>query len=108
MPSKLKAVPDVPTMPATVSPTVPAMPPPTLPMHVTDVAVTHPAVLQPPSISRAVTVVSVGAKLMPVSVTLAASVTTLYGDTAVITGAGCHRSVEQHTFPKVQNTKKAQ
>ena len=79
---------DVPTSPATVIPTAPTRLAPAMPMHATDVAVVQLLVEQSASASTAVTVASVGAKSMPVRVTLATiAYPTLYGDDVVITGA---------------------
>ena len=86
-PSKLNTPLDVPTTLAAVSPTVPTMPLPRVPMHAADVAVVQLVVLQSASARTAVTETSVGAKIMPVSVTLAAADATLYGAAAEITGA---------------------
>ena len=73
-------------MPPTLTPAVPASPAPRVPMHDTDVAVVQLAVPQSASATAAVTVVSDTTKFSPASVTLATADTTLYGDTAVITG----------------------
>ena len=90
-PSKLNTVLDVPTTVATLTPTVPTSPAPGMPTHATDVAVVQLDVAQSASATTAVTVPSVGAKLVPVSVTLATTDATLYGDAAVATGAAGHR-----------------
>ena len=63
-----------------------ASPAPRTPMHATDVAVVQLVVLQSASASTAVVVASVRAKLAPVSVTLATTDPTLYGNAAVIAG----------------------
>ena len=63
---------------------------PRMPMHATDVAVVQLVVLQSASAITIVTVTSVRAKLAPVSVTLATTYPTLYGNAAVIAGpVGC-------------------
>ena len=90
-PSKLNTVLDVPTTAATLTPTVPTSPAPGMPMHATDVAVVQLDVAQSASATTAVTVPSVGAKLVPVSVTLATTDATLYGDAAVAAGAARHK-----------------
>jgi len=56
-------------------------------MHVADVAVVQLLLAQSARASMAVAVASVGAKFVPISVTLAMTETTLYGDDAVKTGA---------------------
>ena len=56
-------------------------------MHDTDVALAQLAVPQSATATTPVTVMSAGAKSMPVSVTLATADATLYGAAAVITGA---------------------
>ena len=71
---------DVPAMALAVSPAVPVMstaPEPRVPIHVTDVCDAQPAVEHTSRLSAAVSVVSVGAKFMPVKETLAVTDATL-------------------------------
>ena len=75
---------------ATVSPLVPIKPAPRVPTHATDVAVVQLDVAQSASATTAVTVPSLGAKLVPVSVTLATPDPALYGEATVTTGATGH------------------
>ena len=68
---------DVPTTAATDSPEEPVVPTPRTPMHATDVCVVQLLVEQSAIATKDVTVASVGAKSMPVSVTLAVLEATL-------------------------------
>lgn len=98
--SKLNTPLDVPTTLAAVRPAVPTMPLPRVPMHAADVAVVQLVVLQSASPRTAVTETSVGAKIMPVSVTLAAADATLYGAAAEITGpSNVNTALDDPTTP---------
>ena len=76
-PSKLNVTDDVPTTAAADSPEVPVVPTPRMPMHATDVCVVQQLVEQSAIATKAVTVASVEAKSIPVSVTLAVTEATL-------------------------------
>ena len=86
VPSKLNTTVDVPATPEIDTPAVPTKPVPRVPMQATDVAVVQLLVEQSAIASTALTVASIGAKFIPVSVTLATAEMTLCGEEAVMTG----------------------
>ena len=86
-PSNVNTELDEPTTPATVSPMVPIKPAPRVPMHATDVVVVQLVVEQSARDITATGEASVGAKFVPVNVTLTTPDPTLWGAAAVTTGA---------------------
>ena len=74
-------------MPVTVMPADADTALPAKLMHLTDVAVVQLLVEQSAVATAAATVVSEGAKFVPINVTVAVTETALYGESAVRTGA---------------------